>query len=91
MTAPETPNDPPSGVEPSGVELPGAEAKAEVGVGPWEGELPQGGHWDPELLAAGDRRNVVDQYRYWKHDAIVADLDSRRHNFHIAIKTGSTT
>ncbi|WP_425256401.1 MULTISPECIES: TrmH family RNA methyltransferase [unclassified Pseudarthrobacter] len=58
----------------------------EVGVGPWEGELPDGDHWDPELLAAGDRRNVVDKYRYWKHDAIVADLDSKRHNFHIAIE-----
>ena len=28
----------------------------------------------------------MDKYRYWKHDAIVADLDSRRHNFHIAIE-----
>ena len=64
----------------------GPEPKAEVGVGPWEGELPQGGHWDPDLLADGDRRNVVDKYRYWKHEAIVADLDSKRHNFHIAIE-----
>lgn len=64
----------------------GTEPKVEVGVGPWEGELPQGEHWDPELLADGDRRNVVDRYRYWKHDSIVADLDSRRHNFHIAIE-----
>ena len=63
-----------------------AEPKAEVGVGPWEGELPQGEHWDPDLLADGDRRNVVDKYRYWKHEAIVADLDSKRHNFHIAIE-----
>ena len=29
---------------------------------------------DPELLAAGDRRNVVDRYRYWRQDAIVEDL-----------------
>lgn len=64
----------------------GTEPKAEVGVGPWEGELPRGDHWDPDLLADGDRRNVVDKYRYWKHDSIVADLDSRRHNFHIAIE-----
>ncbi|MFE4194258.1 TrmH family RNA methyltransferase [Paenarthrobacter sp. NPDC056912] len=63
-----------------------AEAKAEVGVGPWEGEWPVGDHWDPDLLTDGDRRNVVDQYRYWKHDAIVADLDSKRHEFHIAIE-----
>jgi tRNA G18 (ribose-2'-O)-methylase SpoU len=61
-------------------------AKAEVGVGPWEGELPQGDHWDPDLLAYGDRRNVLDKYRYWKHEAIVAELDSRRHNFHVAIE-----
>ncbi|MHA7275463.1 TrmH family RNA methyltransferase [Arthrobacter sp. HLT1-21] len=57
-----------------------------VGVGPWEGQLPEGSHWDPDLLAAGDTRNVVDQYRYWAHDAIVADLDSRRHTFHVAIE-----
>ena len=58
----------------------------EVGVGPWEGELPQGEHWDPELLANGDRRNVLDGYRYWSMDAIVAELDTRRHEFHVAIE-----
>ncbi|WP_269046316.1 TrmH family RNA methyltransferase [Paenarthrobacter sp. Z7-10] len=57
-----------------------------VGVGPWQGNLPAGGQWDPELLANGDRRNVVDGYRYWNHEAIVADLDSKRHNFHVAIE-----
>ena len=36
----------------------------EVGLGPWPGEWPEGEHWDPELLANGDRRNVVDRYRY---------------------------
>jgi tRNA G18 (ribose-2'-O)-methylase SpoU len=41
---------------------------------------------DPELLAGGDRRNVVDAYRYWRHEAIVADLDARRHPFHVAIE-----
>ncbi|MGH8835379.1 MAG: TrmH family RNA methyltransferase [Actinomycetes bacterium] len=41
---------------------------------------------DPELLAAGDRRNVVDRYRYWRLAAIVADLDTRRHDFHVAIE-----
>lgn len=55
-------------------------------MGPWEGEWPEGQHWDPELLEHGDRRNVLDQYRYWKHDAIVAELDTRRHDFHIAIE-----
>ncbi len=34
----------------------------------------------------GDRRNVVDRYRYWRHEAIVADLDTRRHDFHVAIE-----
>jgi tRNA G18 (ribose-2'-O)-methylase SpoU len=61
-------------------------APVPVGVGPWEGEPPAGDHWDPELLAAGDARNVTDQYRYWRHEAIVADLDSRRHGFHVAIE-----
>ena len=56
------------------------------GVGPWVGPLPEGDHFDPELLANGDSRNVVDQYRYWTMEAIVADLDTRRHGFHVAIE-----
>ena len=60
--------------------------EGEIGVGPWQGEWPSGGHWDPELLAHGDRRNVVDRYRYWCLEAIVADLDNRRHPFHVAIE-----
>lgn len=59
---------------------------AEVGVGPWPGEWPEGEHWDPELLRDGDRRNVVDRYRYWSLEAIRADLDTRRHGFHVAIE-----
>jgi tRNA G18 (ribose-2'-O)-methylase SpoU len=59
---------------------------AEVGLGPWEGTWPEGDVWDPELLANGDRRNVVDRYRYWRMEAIVADLDTRRHSFHVAIE-----
>lgn len=62
------------------------EFEFQVGVGPWEGPLPTEDHFDPELLAAGDRRNVVDKYRYWKMDAIVADLDLHRHQFHVAIE-----
>jgi len=58
----------------------------EVGVGPYPGPWPDDPRLDPELLAAGDRRNVVDHYRYWRRDAIVADLDQRRHPFHIAIE-----
>lgn len=58
----------------------------EVGVGPWTGSLPDEARYDPELLADGDRRNVADQYRYWSVEAIVADLDTRRHPFHVAIE-----
>jgi tRNA G18 (ribose-2'-O)-methylase SpoU len=58
----------------------------EVGVGPWPGAWPDGARWDPELLEHGDRRNVVDRYRYWRMEAIVADLDNRRHDFHVAIE-----
>ncbi|GAA1173897.1 rRNA methyltransferase [Ornithinimicrobium humiphilum] len=63
-----------------------------VGVGPWEGswpEAPEGNlpaHLDPELLREGDRRNVLDRYRYWRHEAIVADLDQHRHDFHVAVE-----
>ncbi len=59
---------------------------AEVGVGPWPGPWPAGEQYDEHLLAAGDRRNVVDRYRYWRLEAIVADLDTRRHDFHVAIE-----
>jgi tRNA G18 (ribose-2'-O)-methylase SpoU len=58
----------------------------EVGVGPWPGEWPTDDHFDPELLKSGDRRNVVDRYRYWSREAVVADLDARRHDFHVAIE-----
>lgn len=61
-------------------------APAQVGVGPWVGPVPDDPRLDPDLLAAGDRRNVVDRYRYWRHEAIVADLDTRRHDFHVAIE-----
>ena len=58
----------------------------EVGVGPWEGPWPDDERYDERLLAEGDRRNVVDRYRYWTLEAIVADLDTRRHDFHVAIE-----
>ncbi|MEJ5927728.1 TrmH family RNA methyltransferase [Corynebacterium sp. H128] len=60
--------------------------ESRVGVGPWEGEWPSDSKFDPELLAQGDKRNVVDQYRYWTREAIVADIDTRRHPLHIAIE-----
>ncbi|MCM3614113.1 RNA methyltransferase [Microbacterium enclense] len=56
------------------------------GVGPWPGEWPDDARYDRELLAEGDRRNVVDEYRYWTMDAIIADLDAKRHPFHVAIE-----
>ena len=58
----------------------------EVGVGPWPGDRPTGEQYDDELLLEGDRRNVVDRYRYWTLEAIRADLDTRRHDFHVAIE-----
>ncbi|MCK6066074.1 MULTISPECIES: TrmH family RNA methyltransferase [Microbacterium] len=66
-----------------------AEDALPYGVGPWPGgpgAWPEDERYDPELLAHGDRRNVVDEYRYWRMDAIVADLDARRHPFHVAIE-----
>ncbi|MGX1792490.1 TrmH family RNA methyltransferase [Microbacterium sp. NPDC055312] len=64
----------------------GSEAQPGYGVGPWPGEWPTDDHYDPELLAHGDTRNVIDRYRYWRMDAIVADLDTHRHAFHVAIE-----
>ena len=59
------------------------------GVGPYPGgpdAWPSGPEFDAELLAHGDTRNVIDRYRYWRMEAIVADLDTRRHPFHVAIE-----
>ena len=57
-----------------------------VGVGPHPLPWPEGPQYDLELLRDGDRRNVVDAYRYWTVAAIKADLDARRHPLHIAIE-----
>ncbi len=65
------------------------EPELPVGVGPWPGgpeAWPDDSRYAPELLADGDRRNVVDRYRYWTMAAIVADLDEHRHPFHVAIE-----
>jgi tRNA G18 (ribose-2'-O)-methylase SpoU len=67
-----------SGIDPT--------ASTEVGVGPHPDPWPSDDRLDPELLRDGDRRNVLDHYRYWTVDAIVADLDTRRHPFHVAIE-----
>ena len=71
----------------------------EVGVGPWNAthpgqprpDNPQSTHYDPrydtQLLDGGDRRNVLDRYRYWSVAAIKADLDRRgRHDFEVAVE-----
>ena len=60
------------------------------GVGPWTQThgtpAPEDPRYDPDLLAHGDQRNVVDAYRYWTREAIIADIDRRRHPLHIAIE-----
>jgi len=56
------------------------------GLGPWKGDPPEGLQYDQELLRLGDSRNVIDRYRYWTMEAIVADLDEKRHPFHVAIE-----
>ena len=61
----------------------------EVGVGPYPGgkkAWPDDPRLDPTLLEYGDRRNVSDKYRYWKLDAIVADLDQSRSSLEVAIE-----
>ncbi|MEI7593877.1 MAG: RNA methyltransferase [Actinomycetes bacterium] len=69
------------GNEESGIE-------EEVGVGPWPTSMPwpDEPRYDPELLIDGDRRNVVDRFRYWSTAAIIDDLDQHRHGFHVAIE-----
>ena len=62
------------------------EPEPTVGVGPHTDPWPDDPRLDPVLLAEGDRRNVLDVYRYWSVEAIVADLDTRRHPFHVAIE-----
>lgn len=64
----------------------GSTSGYDVGVGPWSGPWPDAAHLDPTLLAEGDRRNVADRYRYWRLEAIVSDLDARRHPFHVAVE-----
>ena len=63
---------------------------AEVGVGPHPRPWPDDPRFDRELLEQGDRRNVVDRYRYWTVVGIVADLDERRHPYHVAVENWSS-
>lgn len=77
----------------------GEPAFREVGVGPWAethlGEPrpddPQSPNYDrrfdSSLLDEGDRRNVLDRYRYWTVSAIKDDLDAHgRHDFEVAVE-----
>ena len=57
-----------------------------MGVGPHPQPWPDDPRLDPDLLRDGDRRNVADRYRYWTVEAIVADLDTHRHEFAVAIE-----
>ncbi|RFD24688.1 RNA methyltransferase [Mycobacterium uberis] len=56
------------------------------GVGPWIGDLPDDLRYDRALLRDGDTRNVVDAYRYWTREAILIDINRRRHPLHVAIE-----
>ena len=90
----------PSGLEPDAViadlaELPAVierfdeeeqAAAGRVGVGPHLQPWPDDPRLDPELLSEGDRRNVVDRFRYWSEAAIVADLDRSRLPVHVAVE-----
>ena len=62
------------------------EGPVDYGVGPHPLPWPQGPAWDVELLADGDRRNVADAFRYRSVEAIVAELDTRRHALRVAIQ-----
>lgn len=57
-----------------------------IGVPPHPEPWPSGDHLDPELLMHGDRRNVLDRYRYWSEAAIAADLARRARPFHVAVE-----
>ena len=63
-----------------------APAPRVVGVGPHPQPWPDDPRLDPALLEAGDRRNVEDRFRYWRREAIIAELDTHRHDLHVAIE-----
>ena len=69
-----------------GSKQPTADRTVGHGVGPHPKPWPVGKQYDPELLEHGDSRNVVDKYRYWTNQAIVADLDRQRSSLVIAIE-----
>jgi tRNA G18 (ribose-2'-O)-methylase SpoU len=57
-----------------------------IGVGPHPKPWPIDHKFDKGLLENGDKRNVLDKYRYWTVEAIKNDLDKSRTSLHIAIE-----
>ena len=55
-------------------------------MGPHPIPWPEDQRLDPELLGNGDRRNVTDEFRYWRVESIVDELDRRRFGYHVAIE-----
>ena len=58
----------------------------QIGVGPHPKPWPTDPKYDLDLLENGDKRNVLDKYRYLTVKAIKADLDKNRASLHIAIE-----
>lgn len=71
---------------PAGATADAAPGDEQVGVGPHPIPWPEDQRLDPELLGNGDRRNVTDEFRYWRVEAIVDELDRRRFGYHVAIE-----
>lgn len=57
-----------------------------IGVGPYPKPWPTDPKYDVELLKSGDRRNVLDRYRYLSVEAIKAELDTGRIGLQVAIE-----
>lgn len=60
--------------------------ETQIGVGPHDKPWPTDPKYDLDLLEHGDKRNVLDKYRYWTNEAIKADLNGSRTSLHIAIE-----
>lgn len=60
--------------------------KPQIGVGPHSKPWPIDPRYDLELLEKGDRRNVLDEYRYWTVEAIKSELDKTRVSLHVAVE-----
>ena len=57
-----------------------------IGVGPHPKPWPTEPKYDLDLLENGDKRNVLDKYRYWTVESIKSDLDKTRTTLHVAIE-----